>query len=232
METTFAHGGRQRWLVDVGMRPDMAAPLRDYYLRLGLSARLAVPGVVELIADEDEATLREYTRSWERLNGVAAGLRGPEAVDAPGLLSLSVAPPPRLGEVLRRKGLIADEQLEAGLEESRRTGELLGVVLLRLGFIFEEELARTLSEQLALPYVSVGRVGVDAAVVRMLPSEVGLRLAAIPVRFKQDAVQVAFADPTDSTVLDGVRAYVPQLLVAVAELSEIRAAWHHAGAVA
>jgi hypothetical protein len=226
MESTFAHGTKQRWLVDVGMRPDAAAPLRDYYLRLGLSARLAAPGVVELTTDEDELTLHEYTRNWERVNGVGAALRGPEPLGTgPGLLHTAVAPTPRLGEVLRRKGLITEEQLEAGLAESRSRGELLGIVLLRMGVIFEEELARTLSEQLSLPYVSVGRVGVDAAAARMVPPSVGLRLAAIPVRFKQNAVQVAFADPTDSTALEGVRRFVPQIIVAVAELSEIRAAW-------
>ncbi|HZD87608.1 MAG TPA: hypothetical protein VE088_06350 [Gaiellaceae bacterium] len=225
MESTFAPGTNQRWLVDVGMRPDAAAPLRDYYLRLGLSARLAAPGVVELTTDEDEPALQEYTRNWERVNGVAAGLRRSDPAEAPGLLPVALAPTPRLGEVLRRKGLITEQQLEAGLNESHARGELLGIALLRMGVIFEEELARTLSEQLKLPYVSVGRVGVDAAAARMLPASVGLRLAAIPVRFKQNAVQVAFADPTDSTALDGVRGYVPQLLVAVAELSEIRAAW-------
>ena len=100
---------------------------------------------------------------------------------------------------MRRKGLITDEQLDEGLIQARTTGELLGVVLLRMGVIFDEELARTLSEQLAIPYVSIGRVGVDAGAVRLLPRDVGPRFAAVPVRFKGTAVQVAFADrPTPS----------------------------------
>jgi hypothetical protein len=59
----------------------------------------------------------------------------------------------------------------------------------------------------------------------MLPHSVGLQLAAIPVRLKDGAVQVAFADPTDEAAINGVRAYIPRMLRAVAELTDIRVAW-------
>jgi len=227
MESAIAHSGEGQWLVELEARPEAAAALRDYFMRLGISARIAAPALVELTGDEDEATLREYTQSWASTNGIAADLRpgkpaAPSSARAVGGLP---APPPRLGEVLRRKGLISEEQLDAGLAEAHRTGELLGVVLLRKRVIFEDELARTLSEQLAIPYVSIGRVGVDVAAARMLPQSVGLQVAAIPVRLKDDGVQVAFADPTDSVAIDRVRAYVPKISLAVAELSDIRGAW-------
>lgn len=219
----------RRWLVDVRSRPDAAVALRDYFLRLGLSARLVEPGVVELATDEDETTLEDYTRRWVGINHVEVALRRQDALEATSLRNVAGAPgpPPRLGEVLRRKALITEAQLDAGLAESRATGELLGIALLRLGVIFEDDLARTLSEQLAIPYVSIGSVGVDLTAANMLPPRVGLELAAIPVRFKGEAVQVAFADPTDSTAVERVRTYVPRMHLAVAELSAIREAWRH-----
>lgn len=230
MESTIALGGEPRWLVEIDARPDATVALRDYFLRLGVSARVAAPGLVELFGSEEESALHEYTRSWAQTNRIAADLRPAEPsaaapVHAVPAVGGAPMPPPRLGEVLRRKGLITEAQLDAGLQESRRTGELLGVALLRTKVIFEDELARTLSEQLAIPYVSIGGVGVDAAVARMLPQSVGLELAAIPVRLKDEGVQVAFAFPTSPEAIDGVRAYIPRMLVAVAELSDIRGAW-------
>jgi hypothetical protein len=132
---------------------------------------------------------------------------------------------PRLGELLLAKRLIDDEQLLYALNEARETDDLLGVVLLRKQFIFEDELARTLSEQLAIPYISVMRVGVDQSIARLLPSAVGERAAAIPVRVDDDEVQVAFADPTDPIALAAVREHLPNIAIAVGELSDIRMAW-------
>lgn len=233
MESTISQGGEREWLVEIGERPDSAIALRDYFLRLGISAHVAAPGLVELTTSEDESELEEYTRNWADVNGIAAGLRPakPAAIASVRAIGGSPLPPPRLGEVLRRKGLISEAQLDAGLVEARRTGELLGLVLLRTRVIFEDELARTLSEQLGIPYVSLGGVGVDAGVVRLLPESVGLQFAAIPVRLKGEEVQVAFADPTDSAAIDGVRTYVPNMRVAVAELSEIRGAWRQVAAL-
>jgi hypothetical protein len=104
---------------------------------------------------------------------------------------------------------------------------LLGIVLLRKQLIFEDELARTLSDQLSIPYVSVMRIGVDRHIVRLMPADVGKRAAAIPVRAVDDAVEVAFADPTDPNALAAVRAHLPNIRIAVSELSDIRLAWRH-----
>lgn len=223
---TIATAPERRWLVDIRSRPDAAAAVRDYFLRLGISADLAAPGVVGLTSGEDELTLKEFTQNWAKINGIPVALGPADSVQTKPLpLGNPGGYRPKLGEVLRRKGLISERQLETGLIQAQATGELLGVVLLRLGFIFEDELARTLSEQLAVPYVSIGRVGVDRGAMRLLPPEVGLNLAAIPVRVKGDSVQIAFADPTDPKALEGVRAHVPRVSVAVAELSDIRSAW-------
>jgi type IV pilus assembly protein PilB len=135
--------------------------------------------------------------------------------------------PPRLGELLISKGYITEEQLAGALGEARSTNDLLGIVLLREELIFEDELARTLSEQLAIPYISVMRVGVNVHVARMLPSAVGKAAAAIPVREIGSTVQVAFADPTDPQALEAISRYLPkiEIALAVAELSDIRLAW-------
>ena len=132
---------------------------------------------------------------------------------------------PRLGELLIRRGFINEAQLTWALGEARARKELLGVVLLRERLIFEDELARTLSQQLSLPYINIRQVGVDAAAARLLPMEVGLAAAAIPIRVGSDGVQVGFGDPTDDQALDAVTEHLPRISIAVAEVSEIKRAW-------
>ena len=143
---------------------------------------------------------------------------------------LSAAPPPRLGDLLVSKGYITEDQLAAGLVESRQSGERVGQVLVRQRVVFESDLARTLSEQWGLPYVNISGIGVDGAALRLLPREVGLEHAAVPVRFLADGgVQVAFADPSDEESVAAVKAHIPAMQAAVAEYSDIATAWRRAG---
>jgi hypothetical protein len=201
--------------------------LRDYFRRLGLAAEVESPTLVALKSDEAPGELEEYVSEWARVNGTPLHIE--QISEAPQMLvppPLELEPvPPRLGELLVGKGYITEEQLDGALIEARATKDLLGVVLLREELIFEDELARTLSEQLAIPYISIMRVGVNEYVSRLLPADVGAAAAAIPVRAIGKKVQVAFADPTDPGALAAVARYLPTIEVAVAELSDIRLAW-------
>jgi len=61
----------------------------------------------------------------------------------------SPGPPRRvpLGRLLVGRGLLTEEQLIEGLLEQDRTGELLGKVLIRLGFVDEPSVAMALASQ-------------------------------------------------------------------------------------
>jgi len=50
-------------------------------------------------------------------------------------------------------GLLTEVQLADALEEQTRTGQRLGEIIVRLGFIFEDELARVLAEQVGISFV-------------------------------------------------------------------------------
>ena len=207
------------WRVRIDDRADLTFHLRDYFRRLGVAAEVATPTEVELETHLHGAELGKLLADWMRVLDVSARF-----VDRPARAAADT-PTPRLGTLLTAKGFITDDQLEFALNESRETGEMLGLLLIRKQWIFEEELARTLSEQLAVPYVSVGRIGVNPKVAMLLPRGVGEAIAAIPVREGPAAVQVAFADPTSQRALDEVAKYVDPIRVAVAELSDIRVAW-------
>jgi hypothetical protein len=204
---------------------DAAPTLRDYLRRLGASAELRGPGAVEFETDEPEHEIDGWVGAWVNRNGIVVQL-DPVELRAPLLLPMPQNPQaPRLGELLVRKGFITGEQLAWALGEARATNVLLGIVLLREQMIFEDELARTLSQQLSIPYIGIMQIGVNPHVARLLPADVGEAAAAIPVRANEESVQVVFADPTDPQAYAAVREHLPNIDVAVAELSDIRLAW-------
>jgi hypothetical protein len=216
--------GTRRWRVSID-RDDSALALRDYFRRLGMSCELAGSAAVQFETDEEEGEVELWVTAWSRVNRIPALLN---EVGLPQTLLLPVPPSagaPRIGELLVKKGFITEEELAWALGEARATNELLGIVLLNQKMIFEDELARTLSEQLSIPYISISRLGVNRHVSKLLPAEIGAAAAAIPVRATEQGVQVVFADPTDPRALAAVRQYLPTMEVAVAELSDIRSAW-------
>jgi MshEN domain len=221
---TTVTGGTRRWRISVGERADVVFHLRDYFRRHGVAAEVCAPTEVELDTEVVGAELGKHLADWSRVMDVPAKfVSKPARVDD--REAVVSRPLPRLGSLLTSKGFITEAQLELALNESRETGEMLGAVLLRKRWIFEEELSRTLSEQLSLPYLSIGRIGVDPAVTRLMPREVGVSVGAIPVRYEGDLVQVAFADPTDPSSVEAVNAHLRNISMAVAELSDIRLAW-------
>jgi MSHA biogenesis protein MshE len=132
---------------------------------------------------------------------------------------------PRLGDLLVAKRLVTPEQLGAALVEARAEGLLLGQVLIKKRWVFEDELARTLANQLELPFINLALIGVDETAIKLLPPDVGRRCAAIPVRMLPTRVQVAFADPSDPEVMREVGEYIPGIEPAVAPFSDIEMQW-------
>ena len=217
--------------------PTRADALRDYFLRLGAEAALDGESTLDVkFREDDDVDVEAYLGNWSRTNRL--GARTIPAAAPPVLAPREVAPrgstlsdpPVRLGDLMVSKGFITVDQLSKALVESRETGELVGRVLLRHRWVFEDELARALAEQWKLPYVRLASVGVDQQVMRLLPREVGARFAAVPVRFVDQSVQVAFADPSDPEALAAVRDHLPSIVLAVAEFSDIRMLWQSAAA--
>ncbi|MBN1578238.1 MAG: Flp pilus assembly complex ATPase component TadA [Chitinispirillaceae bacterium] len=56
----------------------------------------------------------------------------------------------KLGEILIAQGMINEEQLLFALQEHKRTGVSLGIVLVKLGYISEDELQSVLGQQIQL----------------------------------------------------------------------------------
>jgi len=203
--------------------------LRDYFRRLGARAEIVGGDHVDVVlAADDDSTVDAYLGPWMTINNIRA-LAEPMPADATVVTHPAFTSRVRLGDLLLGKGLITEAQLALGLAESRDSGELLGRVLLRHQWLYEDELARTLAEQLDFPYVNLRLTGVNHAAVSLMPAETGMRVAAIPISFYGGKVRVAFGDPCDEQAQRAVAAHVLDFTVAVAELSDIEMAWRTVG---
>ncbi len=101
----------------------------------------------------------------------------------------------KMGECLVQAGLISAEGLRKALNEQKRTGERLGIVLTRLGLATETGIARTLAVQLGFPYVDLSEQPPDPRAVSVIPRARALKHTAVGVRLDKGILTVAMSDP-------------------------------------
>ncbi|KLU58551.1 type II secretion system protein E [Peptococcaceae bacterium CEB3] len=111
----------------------------------------------------------------------------------------------RLGEILMAGGVISSGQLEEALKAQKALGLRLGEVLIRQGLVTEEDILRTMQNQLGLPYVDLNRVVVPEQVLQLLPEAVVRKYGVLPLETQNAQLLVAVSDPTDYFALDDLR---------------------------
>ncbi|MDH5306079.1 MAG: hypothetical protein OEW02_02760 [Myxococcales bacterium] len=144
---------------------------------------------------------------------------------------------PKLGELLLGARAITEAQLEAALAEQRRCGSPLGATVVRMGFLDEETLVRTLARQLKLPLAWLRGRRVKPEVLALVPVELATQQRCMPLAAHEEAggrvLFLAMQDPADRSAIDEVSARVgctiKPVLVAPRELDEALAR-HYPGA--
>ncbi len=111
----------------------------------------------------------------------------------------------RLGDLLIREGLITREQLEKALQEQRQNGTRVGYNLVKLGFIQETDLVKSLARQYKMPAVDLSRFEVDPRVAKLIPADIAIKHLVLPLKRDGRTLTVAMADPTNLGVLDDLK---------------------------
>ena len=75
----------------------------------------------------------------------------------------------KIGECLIQAGLITEDDLRNALTEHKRTGERLGVVLVRMNLATEKQIAKALAFQLGFPYINLAENPPDPPAVILIP---------------------------------------------------------------
>jgi type IV pilus assembly protein PilB len=101
----------------------------------------------------------------------------------------------KIGECLIQAGLITEDDLNAALAEHKRTGERVGVVLVRMNLATEKQIAKALAFQLGFPYINLNENPPDPAAVVLIPKEVSLKRVCVAVGLEKNLLTVAMSDP-------------------------------------
>ena len=110
-----------------------------------------------------------------------------------------------LGEVLVEEGIVDPQQLELGLQEQRRTGELLGNVLVRLGIVTRKELSRAMAYTSDLPFVDLKHTHIDPNSIKLVPKDLAKKYKLIPFGLQDNMLRVAMDNPNDVVAIDTLR---------------------------
>ncbi|MGI8609816.1 MAG: glycosyltransferase family 2 protein [Candidatus Dormibacteria bacterium] len=111
-----------------------------------------------------------------------------------------------LGELLISRHALRRRALDLGLRHQRLHGGLLGEVLVAHRFAREDDVWAALGEQWGLPLDGLTGVVPDPALCEQVPMASALRYGIIPLRRRQEAVDVAFIDPTHPLAMEAAQA--------------------------
>lgn len=130
--------------------------------------------------------------------------------------------PQRLGELLVAEKLLTPDQLDEAIEAQCLYGGRLGTSLIELGLLSEEEIARTLSRKLHLPYIEPDLLmKIPAEVIELVPQKLAWKHQVIPCRLEKKRLYLAMSDPTNLTTIDALAFRLGFIIVPVV-VPEIR----------
>ena len=111
----------------------------------------------------------------------------------------------RIGDLLLKEGMISKEQLDKALQEQRQNGTRVGYNLVKLGFIQEIELTKTLARQYKMPAVDLSKFEADPKLVKLIPADLAVKNLVLPLKRDGRLLTVAMADPTNFAVIDDLK---------------------------
>ena len=111
----------------------------------------------------------------------------------------------QVGELLLKEKRITSEQLKEALNHQRQNGGKLGLHLITLGFVKEDELTALLSKQYGVPSITLGTFEIDPAVVKLVPAETAQKYQVLPVTRSGATLTLAMTDPTNVFAMDDIR---------------------------
>lgn len=107
---------------------------------------------------------------------------------------------------LIKKGIITPENLIEALEiQKNNRQQLIGSILVRLGYCTEEDVARSLAEKIGTKFVSIDEIGVNIAVANLITPEMAMRENVLPLYEEDGVIYVAMKFPNNILVIDNLR---------------------------
>ena len=111
----------------------------------------------------------------------------------------------RIGELLLKEKRITAEQLQEALNYQRQNGGKLGLNLIKLGFVKDEEVTALLSRQYGVPSIALAEFEIDPAVAKLVPAETAQKYQIVPLSRSGATLTIAMTDPTNVFAMDDIK---------------------------
>ncbi len=109
-----------------------------------------------------------------------------------------------LGARLKTAGLINDAQLDLALREQKRSGRLLGEVLVDLGFVSAEVITQNVASEAQTKVVDVRYVEIEEEALKLVSYETAKRFKLIPISIENGKLTTAIADAFNVVAIDSL----------------------------
>ncbi len=111
----------------------------------------------------------------------------------------------KLGELLIKKNLLTQAQLEEALQAQVIFGGKLGTVLIEMGLLTEKTLAGVLAQLLNIPCAKPGQLqNIPENIIKIISSELAEKHKVIPVAANGKKLTLAMADPRNLKSIDEI----------------------------
>ncbi len=114
-------------------------------------------------------------------------------------------PDVKLLELLLKQGLIQQEQADHAKKEASRVGQALETVLVKSGFVTDEELASTKAAILGVPYIDINNYRLDRELIKLIPEKIAKKYNLVPLFSTGNSLSIGMVDPENIVAVDQVR---------------------------
>jgi type IV pilus assembly protein PilB len=111
----------------------------------------------------------------------------------------------RVGELLLKEKRISPAQLQEALNSQKTHGGKIGLHLVKLGYVRDDEITGLLSRQYGVPSINLPQFEIDTAVIKLIPAETAHKYQVLPLCRSGATLTIAMTDPTNVFAMDDIK---------------------------
>ena len=110
-----------------------------------------------------------------------------------------------LGQILKELRLVTESQIQEAVAIQRQRGGSVGSILINLNYITEQEVLSALGVQAGMENADLDAMEIPQELIARVSPSIASVYRVIPVRFENNVLTVAMADPLNVKTLDDLR---------------------------